>query len=132
AQNVADKVANIEVIVSSWVGKISFVVIPLDDFDIIFGNDFLFTAKVFVCPHLGRLMIMDEQHPCFVAACKSPKKEKGKGMLSAIQLKKSLKKGEETYLVTLIEINPDQLMDVSDEVAYILEEFADVMPPEFP
>ena len=33
--------------------------VPLDDFDVILGIDFLLKAKGFVMPHLGGLMIED-------------------------------------------------------------------------
>ena len=49
-------------------------------------------------------------------------------MLSAIQLKKGLKKGHETYVATLIEIKEGQSMEVPDSVVKLLKEFRDVMP----
>ena len=49
-------------------------------------------------------------------------------MLSTIQLKKSIHKWEETYLVELVEINKGQSMEVPKLVAKILREFREVMP----
>ncbi|KAA8532247.1 hypothetical protein F0562_032280 [Nyssa sinensis] len=48
------------------------------------------------------------------------------------QLKTRLQKGEQTYLATLVEIKPDFTVDVPNEVADLLKEFADVMPPKLP
>ena len=62
-------------------------------------------------------------------------KDGGKGqpeMLSVIQLKKGLKRGQETYVAVLIEIKEGQSMEVLDSVVKILKEFRDVMPVELP
>ena len=53
-------------------------------------------------------------------------------MLSAIQLKKGLKRGQETYVAALIEIKEGQSMEVPNSVVSILKEFKDVMPAELP
>lgn len=53
-------------------------------------------------------------------------------MLSAVQVKGGLQKGEIAYLATLIEIKPNQKMEVPDPVVDILEEFTNVMLPELP
>ncbi|KAA8532253.1 hypothetical protein F0562_032286 [Nyssa sinensis] len=76
----------------------------------------------------------NEKATCFVLAIYSDQsKKEGKkkiGMLSAMQLKTRLQKGEETYLVALVEIKPDTIVDVPNEVADLRKEFADVMPPK--
>ncbi|KAL6319624.1 hypothetical protein AAG906_020701 [Vitis piasezkii] len=82
-------------------------------------------------PHLGGLMVLEEKR--FVRALRA--KDGGKGqpeMLSAIQLKKGLKRGQETYVAALIEIKEGQTMEVPDSVVRILKEFSDVMPAELP
>ena len=53
-------------------------------------------------------------------------------MLSTIQLKKGLKRGQKTYVAALIEIKEGQSMEVPDSVVKILKEFRDVMPAELP
>ena len=106
---------------------------PLDDFDLILGVDFLLRAKVVLIPHLGGLMVLEEKQPCFVKALRA--KNGGKGqpkMLSAIQLKKGLKRGRETYVAALIEIKEGQYMEVPDSVVKILKEFKDVVPTKLP
>ncbi|RVW42513.1 Transposon Tf2-12 polyprotein [Vitis vinifera] len=73
------------------------------------------------------------KQPCFVQALRA--KDGGKGqpeMLFAIQLKKGLKRGQETYVAALIEIKEGQTMEVPDSVVKILKEFSDVMPAELP
>ena len=54
------------------------------------------------------------------------------GVISAKQLSRGVQKGLMTYVAALIQIKPDQFQEVPDEVAAILEEFADVMPAELP
>ena len=53
-------------------------------------------------------------------------------MVSALQLKKGLKRGQETYLAALVEIHEGHDAEVSDSVARILKEFKDIMPSELP
>ena len=61
------------------------------------------------------------------------KTSKGKEpMVSTMQVKHRLKKGEMTYLATIIEVKQDKFVEVPNVVARLLEEFVDVMPPELP
>ena len=62
-------------------------------------------------------------------------KNGGKGqpeILSVIQLKKGLKRGQETYVAALIKIKEGQSVEVLDLVVKIFKEFRDVMPAELP
>ena len=60
-------------------------------------------------------------------------KKKDKGMfLSAMSMDKGLKKGDDTILVVLVEVKPDDKMVVPDCIAELLKQYADVMPPELP
>ena len=80
--------------IGDWKGTCNLLCVPLDDFDLILGVDFLLRAKVALIPHLGVLVVLEEKQPCFVKALRA--KDGGKGqpeMLSAIQLKKGLKRG---------------------------------------
>ena len=96
--------------IGDWKGTCSLLCVPLDDFDLILRIDFLLRAKVTLIPHLGGLLVLEEKQSCFVKTLKA--KDGGKGqpkMLSAIQLKKRLKKSQETYVAALIEIKEDSL-----------------------
>lgn len=122
--------------VGPWEGKCSLMAVPLDDFDLILGMEFLMSAKCMVMPHLGGLMITDEKMSGFVSTI-YPNLEKKEGkrkasLLSAVQLESGLKRGEETYLCALIEIKPGVAQEVPDTVAKVLDDFKDVMPPELP
>ena len=133
AQKIQGVAKNVPMKIGDWEGMCSLLCVPLDDFDLILGVDFLLRAKVALIPHLGGLMVLEEKQPCFVQALRA--KDGGKGqpeMLSAIQLKKGLKRGQETYVAALIEIKEGQTMEVPDSVVKILKEFSDVMPAELP
>ncbi|KAL0301350.1 UNVERIFIED_CONTAM: hypothetical protein Sradi_6411800, partial [Sesamum radiatum] len=50
--------------------------------------------------------------------------EKKNGLMLEMQVKNSLKRGEQTYLAALIKIKPHVVQEVQDEVAKVLEEFS--------
>ena len=78
-------------------------------------------------------MILEEKQPCFVPAVKGNGQKHGKAkMVSAFQLKKWLKRGQETYLGALVEIHEGHNAEVHDSFAGILKEFRDIMPSKFP
>ena len=52
--------------VGEWEGETKLLVVPLDDFDLILGIEFLSLAKAMVAPHLGGVIICDEDRLCFV------------------------------------------------------------------
>jgi hypothetical protein len=122
--------------VGEWSGKVNFLVVPLDGFDIILGNEFFVLAKAIPMPFLGGMLIMDESQPCFVKAVKKelppPQKGSKDGVLSAMQLKHGLRRGDITYLAALREVKKETYADVPKPVLELLEEFGDVMPQELP
>ena len=78
-------------------------------------------------------MILEEKQPYFVPAVKGNAEKHGKvEMVSALQLKKGLKRGQEIYLAALVEIHERHDAEVPDSVARILKEFRDIMPSELP
>ena len=44
-----------------WKGTCNLLYVPLDDFDLIIGIDFLLRAKVALIPHLGGLVVLEEK-----------------------------------------------------------------------
>ena len=122
--------------VGEWTRKVNFLVMKLDNFDVILGDEFLVAVKAALLPFLGVLLILDEKQPCYVPVRRgagNSKTNKGKEpMVSAMQVEHKLKKGEMTYLATLIEMKQDKYVEVPDAVVGLLEEFADVMPLELP
>ncbi|KAL3527885.1 hypothetical protein ACH5RR_012541 [Cinchona calisaya] len=53
-------VALVELTLGPWSGKCSLMVVPLDDFDLILGKEFMATSKIFPIPNLDGIMIDDE------------------------------------------------------------------------
>ena len=126
--------ATVKMKVGAWEAHANLMVVPLDDFEMILGIEFLGAAKAMVAPHLRGVMICDEECPCFVQAV-SPVQNQGKDvvMATATQFGNSIRKrGNHSYVAALVEIKPDQVVEVPDKFAELLEEFADTMPSELP
>ncbi|KAH7838095.1 hypothetical protein Vadar_022023 [Vaccinium darrowii] len=77
------------------------MVYPLDDFELILGNEFFLVAKMAVMPYLGGILIANEKQPCFVPRNVKDKriKEGTSCWISAIQVQKGLKKGKRLTLL---------------------------------
>ncbi|GAV90375.1 gag-asp_proteas domain-containing protein [Cephalotus follicularis] len=60
AQAVAGMAHGVQITMGEWVGKIDLMVVPLDDFDLILGNNFFVTEKVLIMPHLCGIFITNE------------------------------------------------------------------------
>ena len=74
--------------VCKWTRNVNFLVMELDDFDVILGYEFLVVAKATLLPLIGVLLILDEKQPCYVPVRRgagNSKTSKGKEpMVSAI------------------------------------------------
>ncbi|KAL0314802.1 UNVERIFIED_CONTAM: hypothetical protein Sangu_2324600 [Sesamum angustifolium] len=120
--------------VGSWRENCNLIVVPLDDFDVILVMDFMLLAHAMIIPYLSGLFIVDANCASFVQGTylqdSVRSAEKKDTLLSALQVKKGLKQGEQTYLAAVIEIKLDVVQEVPDEVAEVLEEFNDVFPLE--
>ena len=102
----------------------NFLIMQLDDFDVILGDEFFIAAKAALLPFIGVMLIFDERQPYYVLARRvtgNSKTSKGKvSMVSARQVKHGLKKREITYLVAMIEVKQDKFVEVPDVVARLL------------
>ncbi|KAL6322424.1 hypothetical protein AAG906_008079 [Vitis piasezkii] len=117
--------------IGSWEGRVDFTVAPMDDFKMVLGMDFLQKVKAVPLPFLRSMAILEEEKPCMVPTVTegTPKTP----MLSAMQVKKGLKREEVTYLATLKEEKDDGSGEpMPKEIKGVLDEFKDVMPPELP
>ena len=114
----------------------NFLIMQLDDFDVILGDEFFVVVKATLLPFISVMLIFYEKQPCYVPARRvtgNKKTSKGKEpMVSAMQVEHGLKKEEMTYLDALIEVKQDKFVEVPDAMARLLEEFVDVMPPKLP
>ncbi|RVW50369.1 RNA-directed DNA polymerase-like [Vitis vinifera] len=117
--------------IGSWERRVDFTVAPMDDFKMVLGMDFLQKVKAVPLPFLRSMAILEEEKPCMVPTVTegTPKTP----MLSAMQVKKGLKREEVTYLATLKEEKDDGSGEpMPKEIKGVLDEFKDVMPPELP
>nr|CAN77324.1 hypothetical protein VITISV_012650 [Vitis vinifera] len=111
--------------IGSWEGMVDFTVAPMDDFKMVLGMDFLQKVKAVPLPFLCSMVILEEEKPCMVptvtkGTLKTP-------MLSAMQVKKGLKRKEVTYLTTLKEERDvGSGKPMPKEIEGILDEFKDV------
>ncbi|RVW96894.1 Transposon Tf2-8 polyprotein [Vitis vinifera] len=80
-------------------------------------------AKVALLPHLNGIFIMDETQPCYMRGLsKPPKKPSKEETVSALQVEKGLRKEQLTYVAALIEIKPEKMVEVPNEIVPILQE----------
>lgn len=114
-----------------WQQECRFMALPLDDFDLILGVEFFVQAKAIAMPHLGGLLIADEFCPSFIPVEHGQVTEKPLWQ-SASQVKTGIKRGETTMIAALVEVKPDQVVEVPDQVAAVLDDYSDVMPAELP
>ncbi|KAL5815082.1 hypothetical protein ACOSQ3_025877 [Xanthoceras sorbifolium] len=120
----------VSISMGNWNGKIDLTVAPMDDFEVVLGMDFLEQVKVVPLPFLRSVAILKDT-PCIIPAiAKSGLKTPH---LSALQVKKGLKKGEVTYLAA---VKRDEggvpTKELPKEIKKVLEEYKDVMPAELP
>ena len=91
--------------VGEWTRKVNFLIMKLDDFDVILGDEFFVAALL---PFIDVMLIFNEKQPCYVLAKRVIGNNKLNGgkrlMVSAMQVEHRLKKGEMTYLAAMIEL----------------------------
>lgn len=112
-----------------WEGRANFTAVPLDDFQVILGMEFLRDTKAVPMPFASSMCIMGED-PCLVPAATKPINENK--FLSALQLKKGLKRGEPTYVAALSIKEEVGQEPIPAAVQGVLKAFEDVMPDKLP
>lgn len=97
--------SDVSLVFGSWQGKCNLTIVPLDDFDLILGVDFILSAKVSVIPHLSEIFIGDKRNPTFVDGefvNGTNMNNNEYRLLSTMQTKTGLRHGEMTYLSALV------------------------------
>ena len=121
---------DVPVRIHNWSGRIALSVAPMDDFKVILGMEFLRSNKAVPMPHLNVVSFESESQPCMVTAMTGKPCER---LVSALQLKRGMKSGDETFLVTIRATDEvEKAADVPEALAPVLKEFGDVMPAEMP
>jgi hypothetical protein len=60
-QEIGGKTKDVSMKLGDWVGRTSFIVVPLDDYEVILGHEFLWTEKEVPILHTDCLDIMSGQ-----------------------------------------------------------------------
>uniref|UniRef100_A0A3Q7EY60 Reverse transcriptase/retrotransposon-derived protein RNase H-like domain-containing protein n=1 Tax=Solanum lycopersicum TaxID=4081 RepID=A0A3Q7EY60_SOLLC len=103
----------------------------MDVFDIILGLEFWYEVNAFISPRHNQLHISDVGGSCVVPLIRVPQT----GMqLSAMQIIKGFKRGEPTFIATLIEDagSCDEAVPLPPCIEHVLSSNKDVMPAELP
>jgi hypothetical protein len=111
------------------------LVVNLDDYNIIPGLDFLRKTKIVLMSYLNRVMIASEGCLCFVLCCNVTMTNvirSGKSLILVIVIEKTLQKGGEVYLTTVVDEKINCYEKVPKEIANMLQQFEDVMSPRPP
>nr|CAD1837257.1 unnamed protein product [Ananas comosus var. bracteatus] len=66
AQPIAGLAKKVPVSIGSWTGKANFMSVPLDDFQVILGMEFLQMSRGVPMPFLDALCMMGDESPCVV------------------------------------------------------------------
>ena len=118
----------------TWTREMDIIVVHMDDFNVVFGMDFLLGHKVISMP-LAKCLVITDHNPTVIPA--SIKQLGNLRMISAIQLKGGLTREEPTFMaiplmeeMTTKEIVPNEIKDVLDSYANIMpESLPQTLPP---
>ena len=122
---------DVRVKIGEWEDTIDLSVVPMDDFKLVLGMEFLNKVRWFPMPFANSLCILDGGKTCMVSRERGSKN--GSSNLSAMQFKKGYNKNEPCYLaVARLESEEEGKKEVPKKIKKVLEEFKDVMPKELP
>lgn len=109
---------------------IDFSVIPMDDYLVLLGMEFMDKVKVVMIPFANAMCILEEGQSYMVPLSRG---QTTQGLtLSTLQLSKGIKWGKLTYLMALKGEDKEVKLGVPKEINKVLEDFKDVMPKELP
>ncbi|KAK2996107.1 hypothetical protein RJ639_029454 [Escallonia herrerae] len=97
AQPVAGIARSVLIKIGPYEGRTNFSVVIMDDFKLILGLEFLHDTKTTVMPCTNSLVMLGNK-PCVIPTISS---RAGERSISALQLKRGLKRDETTYLAML-------------------------------
>ncbi|CAL8988985.1 unnamed protein product, partial [Prunus brigantina] len=117
---------------ATWKGVADFSVIPMDDYDVVLGMEFMDKVKAFPIPFHNTMCITRGWSNAMHGAGGEATR-RVKALVVAMQFSKAWKKGEATFLATVrIDAVEKEVQPVPRAVEAVLKEFADVMPKELP
>ncbi|CAA6670242.1 unnamed protein product [Spirodela intermedia] len=114
----------------TWEDQLDFLMLQMDDFDVIFGADFATKAKARIFLHYNGILICGGKHSCFV---QGPVQEGVRPQtILAMQLKNELRHEADTFLITLQEVEGEGQKVGHPHVLSLLNKFQDIMPDKLP
>uniref|UniRef100_A0A803MP99 Ty3 transposon capsid-like protein domain-containing protein n=1 Tax=Chenopodium quinoa TaxID=63459 RepID=A0A803MP99_CHEQI len=119
----------VPICLGQWSGTIYLTVVHMDDFSLVLGLEFIDTVRPFSLEADGSIMIKRDQGSWSVPVTREEVEAK---IISAIQVSRGIKKGQETFLAALVEEEEPHGNEVPSEISGVLVEYKDVMPPELP
>ncbi|KAK8663978.1 hypothetical protein V6N13_083783 [Hibiscus sabdariffa] len=129
ASSICGSAKKVVVKLGPWEGNMDFTVTSMDDFDVVLGLDFMTSAQAITVPAASCLLFLGEK-PCVATATILPRSERK--MLSAIQFKKGVKKGEPSFVVLPVRVDSSTAGVLPRGIRRVLEEYQDVMPDQLP
>ncbi|TYK01597.1 reverse transcriptase [Cucumis melo var. makuwa] len=112
-----------------WSGLVDFVVVKMDDFDVVLGMEFLLEHQVIPMP-LAKCLVITGPTPSVVQT--DLRQPDGLKMISAMQLKKGLSRDEPTFMAIPLKSSENSGETVPKEIMRVLEKYRDVMPDSLP
>ncbi|KAA0049808.1 uncharacterized protein E5676_scaffold142G00230 [Cucumis melo var. makuwa] len=112
-----------------WSGLVDFVVVKMDDFDVVLGMEFLLEHQVIPMP-LAKCLVITGSTPSVVQT--DLRQPDGLKMISAMQLKKGLSRDQPTFMAIPLNSSENSRETVSKEIMRVLEKYRDVMPDSLP
>uniref|UniRef100_A0A803LR51 Retrotransposon gag domain-containing protein n=1 Tax=Chenopodium quinoa TaxID=63459 RepID=A0A803LR51_CHEQI len=119
----------VPICLGQWSGTINLTVVHMDDFSLVLGLEFIDTVRPVSFEADGSIMIKRDQGSWSVPVTREEVEAK---TISAIQVSRGIKKGQETFLAALVEEEEPHGNEVPSEIFGVLAEYKDVMPPELP
>ncbi|GKC00386.1 gag-aspartyl protease domain-containing protein [Tanacetum coccineum] len=118
--------------IGEWEGTIDLSVVPMDDFKVVLGLEFLDKVRGFPMPFANSLCILVGGKTCKVSTERDAKSRAK--TLSAMQFKKGFNKNGPCYLAVtrLYRDEGSSKVEVQKVIERVLDEFKDVMPKELP
>ena len=104
----------------TWSSLVHFVIVKIDDFDVVLGMEFLLEHKVIPIP-LANCLVITGSTPTVVQT--SIKQSNGIKMISALQLKRGLARNEPTFMAIPM-VETERLIDIVPvEIQCVLDEY---------
>ncbi|KAA0057352.1 Asp_protease_2 domain-containing protein [Cucumis melo var. makuwa] len=112
-----------------WSGLVDFVVVKMDDFDVVLEMEFLLEHQVIPMP-LAKCLVITGSTPSVVQI--DLRQPDGLKMISAMQLKKGLSRDEPTFIAIPLNSSENSGETVPKEIMHVLEKYRDVIPDSLP